>query len=93
MQDLRAAKIIASSILLGSGAISIAVSERGGGLGFVFGGILLFVGTGLLIGQWRGGRGSVFLQHEPRDSKVDEDSAQGKAGDTGFRAGERGSEN
>ena len=89
MQDLHAAKLIASSILVGSGAISIAVSERAGGLGIVLGGILLLVGGGLLIWQWRHGRETILPRHEPRDSNADDDLARGNAGDTSFRASER----
>jgi hypothetical protein len=90
MQNLRAAKLIASSILAGSGAISLAVSERGGGLGFVVGGILLLAGAGLLVWQWREGGGGVVSRHEPMDSNAaTADSAQSNARDTSFRAGER----
>jgi hypothetical protein len=55
MVDLRGSKLIAASVLAGAGCVSIAIGERGGGLGLLLGFILLLTGLSYLARQWLSG--------------------------------------
>jgi hypothetical protein len=52
MDELRGAKLIAASLLTGAGAMSMAIGERGEGLGILAGLILAVTGGVLLARQW-----------------------------------------
>jgi hypothetical protein len=74
VNDLRAAKLIASSVMAGSGCISLALSEQRGGLGAVFGLGLLLSGIVFLLRNWWPRRGEISA---PRKSAEEDAFREG----------------